>query len=112
MYTCAQNACTQNKSQKSADASKQRDKLRMRSFDCKGWLVMLVAEGSDEITVKLSHKEAHVPYCSVGIPDDVKRFVDANAQLSMTAVSSCPFGTYPAPQLTYCSMNYSYGMVY
>jgi hypothetical protein len=92
MYSCSHNSDTQRKDQKGKDRGKHRDKLKMKSFACNGWLHVIVAEDSDCIRVKLSHDEAHVPFCTVSIPDDVKDFISANAKLSMTAVSSCHFG--------------------
>lgn len=89
MYSCAQSVQRQHESRKVLDISKQRDKIPMHSFDCKGWLQIHLSRDLQYACVKLVHEEDHVHYCMIDIPNDVKDYVKESAdKLTVTQVRS------------------------
>lgn len=60
----------------------------MEYFDCHGWLHIRFCEGENVAHVKIVHTEAHVHYCKIDVPEDVKKFVEQHADLKTDEVSS------------------------
>jgi len=57
------------------EGAKLRDKDAMDTFDCHGWLFITVIEGSDVVNdVKFQHKDDHIPYWNIDVPEDVQDF--------------------------------------
>ncbi|KAG8987091.1 hypothetical protein FRB90_003603, partial [Tulasnella sp. 427] len=85
-YTCAQSSNRQKKSKKNAEPEKQRDKGKMASFDCHGRVRVSLPEEKDGSStpryadIVIDHTGDHVPYCSVSLPDDVKKIVSEGVE--------------------------------
>jgi hypothetical protein len=79
MYHCAQIDDRQHASKKSQRPSvKHRDKESMQTFDCSGWLHITISDLSDVASIKLDHHDAHIPYCSIEVPEDVVTYIHEN----------------------------------
>lgn len=85
-YSCAQNSARARKQVKVTDASKQRDKIPLTTFDCGGWLFITVSEASDVALVKLEHKLDHVHYSDNSVPDDVRELLRNCGNKTMSQV--------------------------
>ncbi|KAF8587588.1 hypothetical protein K439DRAFT_1547853 [Ramaria rubella] len=78
-YHCMQNKDWKKISKKCDDPTKQRDTLSMLAFDCNGWLHVTVEDGNRHAHIKVQHKDDHVPYSVISLPDDVKRLIMTRA---------------------------------
>lgn len=58
----------------------------MDSFQCGGWIHITVMDDGDDAFVKLDHKDKHVSYWNIDVPEDVQLFVKNNSELSVTQV--------------------------
>lgn len=88
MYHCAQISSRQHKSKKStADGVKHRDKDHMDTFSCGGWIHITVMDDGDDAFVKLDHKDKHVAYWNIDVPEEVQQFVKDKSELTVTQVS-------------------------
>jgi hypothetical protein len=88
MYHCSQVHERQHKPKKGRHAgAKLRDKDAMDTFDCHGWLFITVTEGSDIVNVKFQHKDDHVPYWNIDVPQDVQDLVHNNPSMTPTQVN-------------------------
>ncbi|KAF8879441.1 hypothetical protein CPB84DRAFT_1631293, partial [Gymnopilus junonius] len=65
---------------------KHRDKAKMESFQCHGWLHITAWPESNIVLAKLSHEEDHVDYWSVDLPSEVKEMVKNHPDLNATQV--------------------------
>ncbi|KLO05591.1 hypothetical protein SCHPADRAFT_988086, partial [Schizopora paradoxa] len=74
-FYCAQNKERKRKSKKLENEEKHRDRDRMEYFGCHGWLNIRFCEGNDVAQIKIVHTEAHVHYCKIDVPEDVKKFL-------------------------------------
>lgn len=91
-YHCAQSRTTERSSKKVTDKSKQRDKLAMDHFDCKGALTITVPKGQfSEVDVSIEHHEDHVPYCNVSLPSEVKVTISDSLNRNPTQVRTQSF---------------------
>ncbi|EJD33290.1 hypothetical protein AURDEDRAFT_77094, partial [Auricularia subglabra TFB-10046 SS5] len=86
-YTCSQNSKRQAKPQKHADPTKQRDKISLDTFDCRGWLHITVSDTIGTVLVKLTHCEDHVHYECIDIPQDVRQLVENCGDQTVSQVS-------------------------
>ena len=87
MYHCSQVHERQHKPKKGrSEGAKPRDKDAMDTFDCHGWLFITVTEGSDIANVKFQHKDDHVPYWNIDVPQDVQDLVHDNPNMTPTQV--------------------------
>jgi hypothetical protein len=87
MYHCSQMQERQQKPKKSqCEGAKPHDKDAMDTFDCHGWLFITVTEGSDVVNVKFQHKDDHVPYWNIDVPQDVQDFIHNNLSMTPTQV--------------------------
>jgi hypothetical protein len=77
----------QRPSPKISDPKKQRDKDSMETFDCHGWIRVIVDNRLEDALVKISHLEDHIPYCVIDIPDDVKKVVSGSVNKTVSQVS-------------------------
>ncbi|KAG6824654.1 hypothetical protein H0H92_006195 [Tricholoma furcatifolium] len=101
MYHCAQIDARQHKSEKTQKPNvKHRDKHSMETFDCAGWLHILVFMGSPVVHVKLMHKEDHIPYWCIDVPAEVKDFVNANHNLTSMQLWDEILKTNPTPKFS------------
>lgn len=95
MYHCAQIDTRQQDPQKTTrDGVKNRDKGAMNSFACDGWLHIIAHDGSPVVEIRLKHKDKHVHYWCIDVPDKVKQYVAENPLLSSEEVSQCQFWSY------------------
>lgn len=105
MYHCAQIVTRQHNQKKGRhEGAKLRDKERMDTFKCNGWLHITIMEGENSALVKLKHEDQHVPYWSIDVPEDVQEYVRSNLNMTPTQVV----------KLKYSDINltvfFSYGM--
>jgi hypothetical protein len=93
MYHCSQMHERQHKPKKGrCEGAKLRDKDAMDTFDCHGWLFITVVEGSDVVNVKFQHKDDHIPYWNIDVPQDVQNLVQNNLSMTPTQVRyKCTF---------------------
>lgn len=87
MYNCAQNATQQHKSKKIDEVTKHRDKDRMITFQCKGWLHITISDNLEIALVKIDHCDDHIPYFPIDIPPEIENLVRENQNLSPTQVN-------------------------
>lgn len=116
-YNCAQLSTRQKKPKKVADKKDQHDKDCMHTFDCDGWLTIWACPDTDDLFVRLKHKDNHVPYFCIDVPADVQQFVKDNPRLrgpevrtTMTLKKHCDsqycqlwneiLKTYPTPNFS------------
>jgi hypothetical protein len=86
-YHCSQMRQHQHKPKKGRhEGAKLRDKDAMDTFDCLGWLLITITEGSDVVNVKFQHKDDHVPYWNIDVPKDVQDLVHNNPSMTPTQV--------------------------
>ncbi|KAG6808563.1 hypothetical protein H0H92_003721 [Tricholoma furcatifolium] len=101
MYHCTQIDARQHKSQKTQKPNaKRRDKHSMETFDCSGWLHIVIFMGSLVAHIKVMHKEDHIPYWCIDVPDDVKDFVNANSNLTSMQLWDEILKTNPTPKFS------------
>lgn len=86
MYNCAQYDKRQRKSQKVDETKKQRDKEKMSTFACRGWLHITITDQSNVALVKIDHHNDHIPYFPIDIPPEVKQYVHDNTNMTPTQV--------------------------
>lgn len=87
IYHCCQNEEMQRKSKKSSDPNvKNRDRERMYTYDCGGLLHINVLPHLGYVEVRLKHLKRHEVYLDVGLPEQVKRFIEENSHLTTTMV--------------------------
>jgi hypothetical protein len=65
---------------------KHRSRGQMDSFDCDGWMHITVFKGSNEVFVKLKHKDCHVPYWRTDVPKHIQEYVKENPKLKTPQV--------------------------
>jgi hypothetical protein len=83
MYHCAQSESRQNAPKKSTrEGVKHRDKISMDAFHCHGWLHITVNDWESVAFVKISHRDDHIPYWSIDVPQDLVEFVRQNPKLT------------------------------
>ena len=79
MYNCAQGKARQHKPKKGkTEAIKERDKDRMDSFDCCGYL------GGDTTLIRFKHEDDHVPF---GVLISLQRFKIMSVRLAVASRS-------------------------
>ena len=77
----------------------RRDKLAMDKFECHGWLHITICDDSTIANVKIEHREDHVPYCVVSIPEEIKAMIISQRKEPLTKVLPL-FSTYANIYLT------------
>ena len=89
MYNCAQNSEWQHASLKSSNVGIKHhdDKESMDTFNCSGWIHIMLSDHSDVAFIKLTHCEEHVPYCPIDIPEDIEKYVQDNLKFTPMQVS-------------------------
>ena len=85
-YHCSQNKHRQHNPKKNEEVAKHRDKLSMATFECDGWLHITVRDKEVEVEVKVQHKDDHIPYCVISLPEDVKSMIVARRRETVTQV--------------------------
>ncbi|KAJ3496485.1 hypothetical protein NLJ89_g10479 [Agrocybe chaxingu] len=106
-YTCAQNRVRQHKPKKGKrNGAKQRDKDRMDAFNCRGWLHMTISEVDTVALLKLDHKEDHVPYWNIDVPEDVHKLIEENLDLTVSQIWSKVLEIYKTPSFSRKSISY------
>lgn len=58
----------------------------MTTFECKGWLSIILHESSSIASVTVSHLEDHIHYWSISVPKEIKDFVNKNTGLTVDQV--------------------------
>jgi hypothetical protein len=54
----------------------------MAGFECASWLTVSVIEDCEIFSIKITHREDHVPYWSIDIPADVQTYVQENQNMT------------------------------
>lgn len=62
----------------------------MDFFNCEGWLYITIHNSDNIALVKLRHREAHIPYWSIDVPEEIKKMVADNPLLNVTQVCATP----------------------
>ncbi|THU75959.1 hypothetical protein K435DRAFT_706018 [Dendrothele bispora CBS 962.96] len=57
----------------------------MDTFDCDGWLYIVLSDTHDRAHVQLRHGDDHVPYCLIDVPAEVKEYVQKNIGMTTSA---------------------------
>ncbi|KAI9059933.1 hypothetical protein FKP32DRAFT_1760738 [Trametes sanguinea] len=78
-FICAQSSQQKRKAKPPAHA-KSRDTRRCEQFPCHGWLHIVISEKSDTVQLRLHHKTSHVPYVNVSLPEEWRKYIEANAR--------------------------------
>jgi hypothetical protein len=86
MYHCAQSTERQHAPSKTSGSGKQRDKIQMDTFKCHGWLHITLSELDDLAYIKIDHKDHHVPYVPIDVPEDIKELISKNLKWIPTQV--------------------------
>jgi len=58
----------------------------MDAFECRGWLFVTVHDGRSVVNIKIEHKEDHIPYCVISIPEDIRERIITHRKESLTKV--------------------------
>ncbi|TRM55937.1 hypothetical protein BD626DRAFT_466992 [Schizophyllum amplum] len=80
VYHCAQLRSRQRASCKS-DSKKQCDKGSMITFDCDGWLHIVVWEDAEPASISIKHDNDHIPYWRIDVPKNVQDYVRAHPEM-------------------------------
>ena len=93
MFHCAQANTCQHKPKKCfpEDSNKARDKDRMYTFKCSGWLHITITDDTDIAYVKYKHEDQHIPYWDIEVAEEIKTFVRENIQMTPTQVCNIIF---------------------
>ncbi len=79
-FHCAQSEARQEAHKKKAPLEKQRDKLKMTTFDCGGWLYTTMSlEVPHIVALRFVHKLDHVPYWNIHLPADIRAKIHEEA---------------------------------
>ncbi|KAG6848130.1 hypothetical protein H0H93_003112 [Arthromyces matolae] len=97
VYNCAQLNTRQHKPKKKGEGSKSRDKDCMDTFECSGWLNIRIFDDDPVVFVKLTHKDDHIPYWTIDVPDETKTFIRENLSLTPTQLWDHILETNPTP---------------
>ncbi|KAG6825491.1 hypothetical protein H0H92_003572 [Tricholoma furcatifolium] len=100
VYHCAQVDTRQHKSKKTGNGKRSRDKDCMDSFQCSGWIKVQIWDNDNIVLIKLQHKDKHIPYWLLDIPEETKEFVVSNLALSPTALWNAILEKNPLPQFS------------
>ncbi|KAK1222979.1 hypothetical protein PQX77_014179 [Marasmius sp. AFHP31] len=66
---------------KNGPGVKNNNKGQMAAFECKGWLHITVFKDIEEAHINFRHKDQHVHYYRIDIPEDVKKYVADNVAM-------------------------------
>lgn len=78
-YSCAQSSAREHKD-KVPKSEKPRDTRRLDRFACDGWLHIVLAEGSYEVSVNMKHAVPHLAYVDISLPDHWKLYIEDHAK--------------------------------
>lgn len=78
-YSCAQSSEREHKD-KIPKLEKTRDTRRIDRFPCNGWLHMILAEGSHEVSINMKHVMPHLPYVDTSLPERWKVYTKDHAK--------------------------------
>ncbi|KAJ7879327.1 hypothetical protein B0H13DRAFT_1630815 [Mycena leptocephala] len=85
---------------------KHQDKISMDAFHCHGWLHVTVNDWESVAFVKISHRDDHIPYWSIDVPQDVVEFVRQNPKLTPGQLWDEILKLHPQPAFT-CRVIYA-----
>jgi hypothetical protein len=92
-FYCAQYEKEIAKKRLTDNVNKQRARLTMDRFDCRGYLhVSVPQENAEEVRIKLAHCEAHLRYVNIEIDAAMKKRVEELKDLPPYAVSTFTYG--------------------
>ncbi len=88
-YNCAQDNKIKKKSIKVDDNAKHHDRPHMPTFSCESLLKIRLQVISGILTAKVTiqHKDDHIPYCDVHIPEEAWQIIDEGINSSFKDVS-------------------------
>ena len=58
----------------------------MDTFKCHGWLHIMLLELDNVAYIKIDHRDDHIPYVPIDIPEDVMELIDKNPKWTPTQV--------------------------
>ena len=88
MFHCAQSKEQQAIAEKIPEQNLQHDCLPMDAFDCHGWLHITILDGVSGIAIQVEHKEDHISYCAIAVPEDIKNMIIKRRKESITQIST------------------------
>ena len=83
-YYCSQYKKRQQASRKSKkDGASQCDKLKMVTFDCKGWLYIYLDPLTDSDVAQITYKHCldHIPYWCIDVPEEIRKLILDNLEV-------------------------------
>src|SRR6266481_551875 len=88
-YNCAQDNKIKEKSIEVDDTMKHHDQPSMPTFSCESLLKIWLQVISGILTAKVTiqHKDDHIPYCNVHIPEEAQQIIDKGINSSFKDVS-------------------------
>lgn len=88
-YYCAQNEDEVQKPHLHDDPTKQRARMKMDRFPCKGMLSLTVKNDDLDVPIRLKirHHEVHLHYVDISIKQDIKEVVEKMRNEPVTNVS-------------------------
>ena len=90
-YHCAQLASRQSAPRKrDGPGIQNRDKLSMSTFDCDGWLNILISEDRSSAIVEYRHACYHVSYCNIDLPDWVRAMIHPDRTVKQVITDCLP----------------------
>lgn len=66
----------------------------MERFPCQEWLHITVAAEIPEVTIKIKHNVHHHAYAQIGLSDQWKRWIEANAKNMTPGAVSCIYSLF------------------
>ncbi|KAF9563663.1 hypothetical protein CPC08DRAFT_632434 [Agrocybe pediades] len=104
-FSCAQNGSRQDKPKKGkAESGKMRNKGAMDTFECKGWLNVVVKRNHSTVLVSVKHLDRHFSYWCIDVPQDIRDFVEKNYALPMSQLWQEIIKQIPTPRFSYKSI--------
>ena len=58
----------------------------MCSFECDGWLHITIDDRTMDAAIVIQHKDDHIPYFVIGLPEDVKKLISDRCKENVTQV--------------------------
>jgi len=55
-------------------------------FKCHGWLHITLSELNSSAYIKIDHKDNHIPYIPIDVPEDMKELIINNPKWTPTQV--------------------------
>lgn len=81
-YYCSQYKKRQQAPKKGKkEGASQRDKLKMVTYDCKGWLYIYLDPLTDVAQITYKHCLDHIPYWCIDVPEEIRKLILDNLEV-------------------------------